>query len=358
MSRTVAMLMAGAMLAGMTSLAFAQGRGDGRRDRAASGPDDDRPLERMLKELNLTEDQQKQVQQILDTRQQALRNWRKENGLALKDRQKQFQDAKKSGDEDKIKAARQEVEKIEQSRKALHENVIKQLKDVLTPDQLEKARKFLDQARDPSREDQPRQGLRAPRVIEGLMALDLTEDQRTQARKISDEARKKADAAADPAEKERIMKAAGETIEADVLNDQQREKVRRLKGANVLLRLIQKLNLTDDQKKQIKTIMEDAKAQVEKPARGQEKRDISRQAFKKIFDTVLTDEQRKQLRDVMQKDNPREGRGRSGDRGPGKDPRSGATSRPGGPGAASRPGRDRGRPAPEPPDDDDDDDLE
>ena len=345
MNRILAMLAAGVMLAGMTSQAVAQDRGEGRRDRAASRPGDDRPLERLLKELNLTEEQQKQVQQIMDTQQQAVRNWRKENLLALKDRQKQLQDARKSGDEEKIKAARQEVEKIEQSRKALHDNVMKQLKGVLTPDQLEKAGKFLEQSREQGRE-QAREEHPGLRMLEGLKALDLTEDQKTRARAIFDDARKKADAATDPAEKELIMKVAREKIDTDVLNEQQREKIRRLAGANRLLKAIQKLNLTDDQKKQIAQIMADAKAQTDKPARGQEKRDISRQAFKKIFDTVLTDEQRKQFRDIMPKDNPREGRGR-----PGAASRPGATSRP----AAGAPGRERRPPASDDREDEDDD---
>jgi Spy/CpxP family protein refolding chaperone len=334
-------LAAGVMLAGMTSLALAQGpeRGEGRRERASSGPSGERPrpLERLLKDLNLTEDQQKQVRQIMDTQRQAMENWRKENQAALKDLQKQLEDAKESGDKDKIKTARQEIEKIEQSRKALHENLIKQLKDVLTPDQLEKARKFLEQGREQFREEHP-----ALRMLEGLKALDLTEEQKTQARAILDQARKKTDAATDPKEKEAAMKAAREKIESDVLTEPQRRKVRRLEGANALLKAIQRLNLTDDQKKQIHAIMEDSKAQAEKAQTDREKMDIHRQAFKKVHDTVLTDQQRQELKD-MQK-NQREGRVRPGERGPGNGPRS-----------TSRPNKDRSRPEPDSRENDEDD---
>jgi Spy/CpxP family protein refolding chaperone len=341
MSRIVAMLAAGAILAGAVSLCFAQERGEGRHERATSGPGGDqaRPLERILKELNLTEDQQTQVQQIMSTQQQAQKNWRNENQAALKDLQKQLQDAKESGDKDKIKATGQAIEKIEQSRKALHENVMKHLKDVLTPDQLEKPRKFLEQAR----EDRP--GLR---MLEGLRALGLTEGQKTQARAIFDEARKKADAASDPREKEMIMKVAREKIETDVLNDSQRIQVRRLESANAFLEAVRNLNLTDEQKKQIRGIMDEAKAQADKAKTEQEKKEIHRQAFRKVHDTVLTQPQREQLKE-MQK-NAREGRGRFGDRGLGRGPRSGAVSRPG---ATSRPDNEQGRPGLESRDDDD-----
>jgi Spy/CpxP family protein refolding chaperone len=345
MSRMMAMLASGIMLAGVTFLGFAQERGEGRRLQATSGPDGDqtRPLERILKELNLTEDQQKQVQQIMGTQRQAVRNWRNENQAALKDLQKQLQDAKDSGDKDKIKAANQGIEKIKQSRKALYENVMKQLKDVLTPDQLEKARKFMQEAREQAGEVH-----RGPlRLIEGLKALDLTEDQKTQARAILDAARKKADAATDPTEKDLIMKVAREKIETDVLTDAQRIQVRRLEFANAFLKVVRKLNLTDGQKKQIGQIMDDAKTQADKAKTEQEKKEIHRQAFKKVHDTVLTQEQQEQLKE-MQK-NAREGRGRLGDRGPGRGPRSGVDSRPG---ATSRPDKERGRPAPEPLDDD------
>lgn len=346
MSRIVAMLAAGAILAGAVSLGFAQERGEGRRLRATSGPEGEqaRPLERILKELNLTEDQQKQVQQIMSTQRQAMENWRKENQAALKDLQKQLQDAKDSGDKDKIKADSLAIEKLDQSRKAVRENVMKQLKDVLTPDQLEKARKIMQEGRQQAREDHP--GLR---MLEGLKALDLTDDQKTQARAIFDDARKKADAATDPKEKELILKVAREKIETDVLTDAQRTKVRRLEGANAFLEVVRKLNLTDDQKKQIRGIMDDAKNQADKAQTEREKKAIHIQAFKKVHDTVLTQPQREQLKE-MQK-NAREGRTRLGDHGLGRGFRPGAASRPG---PASRPDKERGRPGPESPEDDDD----
>jgi len=344
MSRIVAMLAAGAILAGAASLGFAQERGQGRGLRATSAPDGDqaRPWERILKELNLSEDQQKQVQQIMSTQRQAQKNWRNENQAALKDLQKQLQDAKDSGDKDKIKAANQGIEKIEQSRKALHENVIKQLKDVLTPDQLEKARKFMQEGREQDGEVHP-----GMRVLDRLKGLDLTEDQKTQARAIFDAARKKADALTDPTEKQLIMKVAREKIETDVLTDAQRLHVRRLESANAFLEVVRKLNLSDDQKKQIRGIIDDAKTQADKAQTDREKKAIHLQAFKRVHDTVLTQPQREQLKE-MQK-NARDGRGRAGDRGLGRGPRPGAAS---GPGATSRPD-ERGRPAPESLDDDD-----
>ncbi len=135
------------MFTHVNSRTFTQDRDEGKRSRGdlGLGADRPRPLDRLLTELNLTEDQRKQVGQIVDTHRQATENRRKENQATLRDLNKQLDDATESGDKDKIKAAGQAVEKIDPSRKAEQENVIKQLKDVLTPDQSEKAKKFMEE---------------------------------------------------------------------------------------------------------------------------------------------------------------------------------------------------------------------
>jgi Spy/CpxP family protein refolding chaperone len=309
MSRTISILLAGVVLAGVTSLADAQRleRGEGRRPRPASGPDQDRarPLERILKELNLTADQQKQVQQIMDTQAQALRNWRKENLVRLADLHKEIQKARESGDAEKIKSALAEVEKIEQTRKALHENLMKQLKDVLKPDQFEKARKMMLE----------HPGLQ---ILERLKKeLNLTDDQKQKVQSIMEEARKQAEAANDPEQKNSIMAAAMEKIKKDVLTEEQRRRAGRLERAHDLLQVFQKLNLTEEQKAQIQTIMDEAKTQAGKASGEQEKRKIFQQASRKVVETVLTPAQREKLKELSKpKDRPREGRMRPLGKGP------------------------------------------
>ena len=78
-----------------------------------------------MTELNLSEDQQKTVRQIFDTQKQAVSNC-EENMAQLKDLHKQVVDARENGDQTKLDAAQKSVQKILESRKALHENLIKQ----------------------------------------------------------------------------------------------------------------------------------------------------------------------------------------------------------------------------------------
>jgi Spy/CpxP family protein refolding chaperone len=55
------------------------------------------------------------------------------------------------------------------------------------------------------------------------------------------------------------------------------------------------LNLTDDQKTQVKAIMQQARTDAQNATDPQAKREIHKAAFQKVKDTVLTDAQRAQL---------------------------------------------------------------
>ena len=112
--RTITLALTAALL--VTVLAVVASAQD-RRSGATSGPraepgTGERFVERLVKELNLTQDQQTQVRQIFQTQRQAVENWRKENQAKVEDLSSQIKEALKAGDKDKAKAARQELQKI------------------------------------------------------------------------------------------------------------------------------------------------------------------------------------------------------------------------------------------------------
>jgi Spy/CpxP family protein refolding chaperone len=315
MKRLFGIMLAGVLVAGLSTTAMGQGRpGPGKRmGPAASRPagdqkrmSPDRLMERLTKELNLTEQQQTQVKQILQTQHQALQNWRKENGQKVEELHTQIREAMKANDMEKVKATRAELQKVMESRWALHENLIKQLGDVLKPDQMEKAREIL-------REGRPGPG--GP-----MQDLNLTPEQKQQRMKIMDEARAKAQATEDPKAKAEIWKAAMEKVYSDVLTPEQRKQVDQMKKRADFFEVIKKLDLTDDQKKQIEAIRQETKTKVDSATTPQQKKEIIQAGFKKINETVLTEAQReqlKQLRAEWQKDHPR------GRMGPGSRPLEG-----------------------------------
>ncbi|RPI62062.1 MAG: DUF3826 domain-containing protein, partial [Planctomycetaceae bacterium] len=242
--------------------------------------------DRLVKELALTEDKQKQVSQIFDTQKQAVENWQKENGDKLKDIQKQIADAKQAGDKDKLKDLQQQRAKLVESRVALHENLMKQLGDVLTPEQLAKAKTILGQAAD-----------KVVDVMGAIHQLNLSDDQKNKITEIMDKARADAEKATEPADKAKIMKDAIEQIRSTVLTDEQRKKLQGMlkdKGPDAGGEFpgIMKLDLTEDQKTKILAVTATAREDAAKADTPKAKRDIFQAARQKILSEVLTPEQK------------------------------------------------------------------
>lgn len=133
------------------------------------------------------------------------------------------------------------------------------------------------------------------RMMNALAAAKLTDEQKTQIKTILADARTKAQAASTPEQKQEIWKAAFEKIKSDVLTAEQRERLGRMPQRQEFLAAIQKLNLTDDQKKQIEQIRQESREKAEKATTPEAKRQAMQEGFKKIFQEVLTDQQRQEL---------------------------------------------------------------
>ena len=141
--------------------------------------------------------------------------------------------------------------------------------------------------------------------------LDLTADQKAQIKAIMQQARTDAQAATDQQAKRKIHQAAREKIRTTVLTADQRTKLAQLVaerrgGANgggrqmgPLAGLADKLGLSDTQKTQMKTIMDQARKDAQSATDQPSKRRIMKEALDKVKTTVLTPDQQKKLAELQ-----------------------------------------------------------
>jgi Spy/CpxP family protein refolding chaperone len=142
-----------------------------------------------------------------------------------------------------------------------------------------------------------------------LSKLDLTADQKAQVKAILEQMHKDVQAATDKADKAKIRKAAFEKIKTSILTADQLKKLAAMKGAHAgangngaqhpFAGLAKKLGLTDDQKAQAKTILQQAHKDAQAATDKADKMKIMKAAFEKIKTSVLTDDQRKKLTDLQ-----------------------------------------------------------
>jgi Spy/CpxP family protein refolding chaperone len=134
----------------------------------------------------------------------------------------------------------------------------------------------------------------------GLLArvLELTDAQKAQVKDILKAAHADAQKATDAAAKKAVWKAAFAKIRTDVLTDAQRAKLVKMHRMHGV---IQKLNLTADQKAKVKDILTAARADAAKATTPEAKREIFKAAMAKVKADVLTDAQRQQLEQMKEK---------------------------------------------------------
>jgi len=299
MQRLVAIMMMAAAIAAVPAFAQEEGPGAGpARKWAQSRPvggmhegERGEKLKGLIDSLKLTDDQKTRVTQILETQKQDLQNFHKENGPKIQELEQAIRKATEAKDSDTVKAKREELAKIREARKAMHQKLMKQLGDVLNAEQMNKVRDYFAKLR-----EQP--GARASAM---MSQLNLTEDQRKKAKEIMDVARAEARQSADPVQKEKIIKEAFEKIRTDVLTDEQRKQMEKYKERFEMFGMLKGLNLTDDQKKQIQAIREDTDKQLQAAKTPEERHALIKDALKQVSDKVLTPDQQKQLEEFREK---------------------------------------------------------
>jgi Spy/CpxP family protein refolding chaperone len=291
-------VMVGVMLLGAVALAEENAPGERRRQRAKAGRGDRQQrrqargefrkniFERMVKELDLTADQQTQVKQIFDTHNQAIENWMKENGENVKSLHEQIRKARKEKDTEALKSLRKKMAEAMKGRRELREARRKQIEAVLTDEQKAKAKEMMRQGR--------RAVIGAHMVRRALGQVKLTDKQEEQIKKIVADTKAEAEKTDASKGKGELWRKAIETIKSDVLTKKQAKKfeeaTHRMKRRQGRMSLLAHLDLTDDQKAKSKKIREKYQDKI-KNAKGEERWELVKK-MREELESILTDEQK------------------------------------------------------------------
>ncbi|MCK4627082.1 MAG: Spy/CpxP family protein refolding chaperone, partial [Phycisphaerae bacterium] len=280
-------VMVGVMLLGAVAGAEENAPGE-RKQRRMQNREEARKgrLERMVKNLDLTADQQTQVKQILDTHHQAIENWMKENGENLKSLREQFREARKEKDAEALKALRKKMADSMKGRRELHAALRKQIEAVLTDEQKAKAKKMMGQRH--------RAVIGARMVRRALGQVGLSDEQKEKVKKIVADTQKSACKVETPKEKGELWQKAVKTIKSDVLTREQvkkfEEAMQRMGRRHGRMRLLAALDLTDEQKAKGKKIREKYQDKI-KDAKGEERWELIKK-MREELESILTDEQK------------------------------------------------------------------
>ncbi|MDY6914190.1 MAG: Spy/CpxP family protein refolding chaperone [Planctomycetota bacterium] len=266
-----------------SAVASAEGknRGDELKQRIQAKTDE------LIEKLKLAPSVETQVRQIFQTHHQAMANWHREHGKEFRELAEQHREAVKAGDEKKAEALRKKMHKLGEGRKKLHDELMKQLADVLNDEQLAEVKKCFARHR-----------RRFAHGLETLQQLDLTDKQKAEVKEILDAARKKAEKLDDVEEKKKVRRAAFQKIKTKVLTDEQRKRLETMKrrAGDRARDAFAKLDLSDKQKAEMNEISKAAHLRAAEAETHAQRREIMRDSFRKIVEDVLTDEQREQLR--------------------------------------------------------------
>ena len=196
-----------------------------------------------------------------------------------------MKEARTKAKEEKDAKAKKEI--FEAARKKVHD-------EVFTDEQRAKAKEL-------RRKHNPLAGI-------------ATDEQIDKADEIMKAAFKEATDVKDPKEKRKIIKAAQDKIENEILTEEQRTKLKEKRSQqrrNMRNQFLGKVGLTEEQQAKADAIMDEAMAKAKDVEDPKEHFKIMAEARKKIRDEVFTDEQREELKKMWNKHHgPRGPRGR------------------------------------------------
>jgi len=291
-------------------------RGEGREGARRERPD---RMAAVLEELKLTAKQEAPVKQIFETYRQEMAQWMQENGPKMRElygkvgRRRpgaEGADNAPKPTEEERKAAMEKLREIQKTRQGINENLLKQLKDHLTEEQMAVVRRRLAGGG---------RGAASWMSFRTLSQLDLDAAQQTKVREIMRAARE-ASQGKGREEAEKAMKEAWAKIEKDVLTVAQAKKLAELKKAGPRrapaggargAEMFAGLDLTKEQTAK----MQEAQAEMRKKMQEADREDRRAlyQEYRKKIDEILTPEQREKLqqrRKEMMERRSREGAGR------------------------------------------------
>jgi len=283
---------------------------EGRKARADRGQ---QMYEKLIEELKLTEKQEAPVRQILTTHRQEMASWTQQNGPAMRElymklrggrgrRGQEGAEPAKTVTEAEKKEASAKLRELQKKRAQLTENVLKQLKDHLTEEQMATAQRVLGRGQ-----------RRGPTLSPAMLRrLYLTAEQQAKVKEIMAAAR---EAAKDKEGRGRAeaYRDAMQKIQKDVLTAEQRQKLEKMPSQAPQRRaggMFAGLDLTEQQQKKIREIQASMREKVTAAEGREAKREVY-QAMQKEIQAVLTPEQleklqqrRREMRERPQRDRP------------------------------------------------------
>jgi len=195
-------------------------------------------VDELIKDTGVNEETGTKVRALFDEFRQAVRTWQADNGPKLRDLSEQLQAAREAKDDAKIKELTEQIRKLQQERLASREKLLKQLGEILTPEQLEKAKDV---------------------VIEWRMRLrfitremTLTDEQKAKLAAIVKDWKENVDEGLIPERRGANFRALVEKVVTEViLTDAQRQALAAMTGEEPFLQKVSKLELTETQKSQV-----------------------------------------------------------------------------------------------------------
>jgi Spy/CpxP family protein refolding chaperone len=212
-----------------------------REGRGMRGQMGTRMVDELIKEMGVNEETGTKVRALFDEFRQATRNWQQANGPKLRDLFEQLRTAREAKDEAKVKQLTEQIRTLQHERLAIRDNLVKQLGEILTPEQLEKAKDVVIEWR--------------MRLRFIMREVTLTDEQKAKLAAIVKDWKEDVDEGLIPERRGANFRALVEKVITEViLTDAQRKALAAMTGEEPLLQKISKLDLTDAQKAQVEAL--------------------------------------------------------------------------------------------------------
>jgi Spy/CpxP family protein refolding chaperone len=166
--------------------------------------------EAMFKDVGLSEEQVKKINELAEARNKAMQDFQKANADKMKEIQTAMMEASKNKDEDGVRRAREDMQKLYAPMSELQKKTQEDIMSVLTAEQKAKWQEAQD----------------VNRVIWRFWAAKLTEEQKAKIKTLVAEAMLGVDREDRKALSEATAKASAQ-VEKEVLTDEQREAMKK-----------------------------------------------------------------------------------------------------------------------------------
>jgi len=173
------------------------------------GRRDDMMAARLTKELDLTDEQKAQILPLFKAHHKTIANWWRENAPELKTLHQKAAEAQEAGKAEQAQAIRKKIhERMEESRKQSKDDLLQKLSDVLSPEQLAKAKDLLQHK--PISPPLPIHPLL--RTVPAICRVELTEAQKVKVKAILDEALKEVKNTLTDKQRDQLKNALGRRV--------------------------------------------------------------------------------------------------------------------------------------------------